>query len=92
MIDDDDEDITFVIIDGDADEHVMGLEYAGMLDENFGDPESLMNSRDWLEKTIIAGGAKVHGMGIGMGRADLSIELEGWEYTITMKPILKEKS
>ncbi len=76
----------------DPDIHIRDLESNFELHEDFGDPESLMNSRDWLEEAITAKGAKIHGSGVGMGRADLDIELEGHEYIVSIKPRLAEKS
>lgn len=61
-----------------------------VLAPDFGDAEALLNSRDWLQKALEAQGAKITGKGIGMGAADLDIELEGHRYNITVRPIVSE--
>lgn len=58
-----------------------------ILDENFGDPETLYNSREWLTEALEAKGARRTGGGIGCGQADIDIILEGVEYHVTIKPI-----
>ena len=60
---------------------------AATLDEAFGDPETLLNSRDWLTKAVHAQGAKTVGSGVGCGQADIDIELEGMRYNISIRPI-----
>jgi hypothetical protein len=60
------------------------------LAEDFGDPLTLMNSRDWLQKAIEAKGAKVTGAGIGGGQADMDFRLEGCEFNVSLKPIIRE--
>lgn len=62
-----------------------------VLDENFGDPLSLWNSRKWLQEACEAKGAKFTGGGCGFGEADIDIILEGHEYHLTIKPVLKEQ-
>ena len=57
------------------------------LSEDFGDPETLLNSRDWLEKVVMAHGATVDGGGCGMGAADIDITLEGMRYNIKIRPL-----
>lgn len=59
------------------------------LHPGFGDVESMFNMRTWLEKAVTAQGAKVTGGGIGMGVADIDIELEGFGYWINIKPITR---
>ena len=56
------------------------------LAEDFGDPETLFNSRDWLQAALEAKGAKVTGGGIGMGGCDLDITLEDCKFNVSMKP------
>ena len=58
-----------------------------VLSEDFGDPETLFNSRDWLTKAVEAQGAKFTGGGVGMGQADIDIELEGMRFNISIKPL-----
>lgn len=59
------------------------------LDPDFGDPAQLLNMRKWLERACEAQGAKVTGGGIGMGTADVDIQLEGHGYYLTIKPIIR---
>lgn len=54
--------------------------------EGFGDPETLLNSRDWLRKAIEAKGAKVTGGGCGGGQADLDFTLEGCKFNVSLRP------
>ena len=56
---------------------------------DFGDPETLMNSRDWLRKAIEAQGAKVKGGGIGFGQADLDFTLDGCDFNVSLRPIVR---
>ena len=58
----------------------------GELHEDFGDPETLLNSRYWLQSALESKGAIPYGAGIGMGQADVSIMLEGMKYLVTIKP------
>lgn len=51
------------------------------------DVEAFFNMRDWLQKACEAKGAKMTGGGIGMGQADIDIELEGCHYNISIKPL-----
>ena len=57
------------------------------LSEDFGDPETLLNSRDWLQKAVEAKGAKMVGGGVGCGQADIDIEIEGMRFNISIRPI-----
>lgn len=57
------------------------------LADGFGDPETLFNSRDWLQKAVEAKGAKMIGGGIGCGQADIDIELEGCRFNLSLRPI-----
>lgn len=61
------------------------------LDDSFGDPETLFNSREWLQKSVESGGAKVIGGGIGCGQGDLSILLDGCRFTVSIKPVFDAK-
>lgn len=58
------------------------------LADGFGDPETLLNSRDWLKAALKSKGAKVDGGGIGCGQADLDIEIEGCRYNVSIRPII----
>lgn len=51
------------------------------------DTEAFLNMRDWLKKACEAQGAKMTGGGIGMGQADIDIELDGCRYNISIKPL-----
>jgi len=62
------------------------------LHEDFGDPKQLLNMRQWLQDALEVKGAKFTGGGVGMGEADLDIILEGHEYNINIKPIMKGES
>ncbi len=64
-----------------------GLAGIPMLSEDFGDPETLLNSRDWLQSALEAKGAVFEGGGIGQGRADIDIELEGCRYNVAIRPL-----
>lgn len=59
-----------------------------VLAPEFGDYESLWNSRKWLESAVEKAGAKVTGGGCGMGGADVDITLEGMRYYLTIRPAL----
>lgn len=56
--------------------------------ESFGDPVTLMNSRDWLQRALESKGAKMIGGGCGMGQADIDILLDGCKFNISIRPIL----
>ena len=51
------------------------------------DVEAFFNMRDWLQKVCEAQGAKMVGGGVGMGQADIDIELDGCHYNISIKPL-----
>ena len=55
--------------------------------EEFGDPETLLNSRDWLRSALEAKGAKINGGGMGCGQADLDIVLEGCRFNVSIRPL-----
>lgn len=63
------------------------VELAGAV--SFGDPETLLNSREWLQAALEAKGATITGGGIGCGQADLGIELEGCPFTVSIRPIVR---
>lgn len=56
---------------------------------NFGDAETLFNSRAWLEAALSARGASIVGGGIGCGQADLSIMLDGFPFTVSIRPVIR---
>lgn len=57
------------------------------LSDDFGDPLTLLNSREWLQKALEAKGAKVTGAGVGCGQADLDIMLEGCKFNVSIRPL-----
>jgi len=65
-------------------------EAIGELHQDFGDPETLLNSRDWLRTAVEEKGAKFEGGGIGFGQADIDVLIEGCRYNISIKPILND--
>lgn len=58
------------------------------LSDDFGDPHTLLNSRDWLQKACEGKGAKIVGGGCGCGQADIDVIIEGHKFNISIKPIL----
>ena len=59
-----------------------------VLDESFGDPETLLNSRAWLESALINKGATITAKGCGFGGADLSVLIEGFKFNVCIRPEL----
>lgn len=59
---------------------------ADRLADDFGDPIALLNSRTWLDKAMVAAGAKITGGGCGCGQADSDIELEGCKFNVSIRP------
>ena len=57
------------------------------LSDDFGDPETLFNSRDWLKGVLEARGAKVTGGSVGGGSAELDVLLEGHKFIVRIWPI-----
>lgn len=55
----------------------------------FLDMDAAFNMRDWLQKALEAKGGKVTGGGFGGGQADLWIMLDGCEFMVSIKPVLK---
>ncbi len=58
-----------------------------VLAEDFGDPVTLLNSREWLQKALEAKGARITGGGCGFGQADLDMVLEGCKFNVSIKPL-----
>jgi hypothetical protein len=56
------------------------------LSEDFGDPIALLNSREWLQKSLEARGARITGGGVGGGQADLDFELDGCRFNVSIRP------
>ena len=63
---------------------VEGLDLGGC------DADEALNMRAWLEKALEAAGAKVTDAGMGMGGADVGINLDGAAFSVRIKPRLKE--
>ena len=51
------------------------------------DVEAAFNSREWLQCAVESKGAKVTGSGVGCGQADIDIELEGFRFNVSIKPL-----
>lgn len=51
------------------------------------DVETFLSIRNWVSDACTAKGATFLGGGVGCGVADLQIEIEGFEYNITIKPL-----
>ena len=51
------------------------------------DVEAFLNMRQWLQDAVEAKGAKFDGGGIGLGQADIDIELDGARYHISIRPL-----
>lgn len=50
------------------------------------DVKAFMNIRTWVEEALEAKGAKVTDAGIGMGRADLGVVIDGAPFSISIRP------
>lgn len=53
------------------------------------DTDAFFAMREWLTKAVEAAGAKKDGGGIGMGQADIDVELDGCRYNIAIRPLPK---
>lgn len=53
------------------------------------DVHAFLNMRDWVQAACEAKGAKMTGGGVGCGQADIDIELEGYHYNISIKPLAR---
>ena len=51
------------------------------------DTEAFFNMRDWLQRACETAGARQTGGGIGLGQADIDIELEGHHYNVSIRPL-----
>lgn len=61
-------------------------EFGDHLDEM--DVEAFLNAREWLEKALVSAGAIVTDAGVGGGRADVGIMLNGAPFSVQLKPRL----
>lgn len=50
------------------------------------DLEAFMNARDWFETAITAAGGEITDAGIGMGRADLGVLIDGAQFSVHIIP------
>lgn len=50
------------------------------------DIEAFLNIRDWFMAAITEHGGKIVDTGMGVGKADLGVELEGYEYSLSIRP------
>ncbi len=50
------------------------------------DIEAFLNMRDWFEVAIENHGGKIIDGGMGVGRADIGVELEGVEFSVQIRP------
>jgi len=50
------------------------------------DIEAFLNMRDWFEAAIKNHGGKLIDGGMGMGRADIGVELGGVEFGVQIRP------
>jgi hypothetical protein len=55
----------------------------------FTDMEAAINMRMWLQHACEEKGAKVVGSGYGFGAGDLDLEIEGFLYNVSIKPIAR---
>lgn len=51
------------------------------------DIQAFFNLRDWLERALEAAGARTTGGGMGLGAADVSIEMDGFGYVVSIRPL-----
>ena len=58
------------------------------MDKNDIDWEELYNIREWVADAIVTKGAHIHGCGFGMGQADLDFKLDGFLFSLSVKPML----
>lgn len=58
------------------------------LSDNFGDPETLLHSREWLRAALYAKGATYGGgSGCGCGQADIDVVIEGKRFNVSIHPL-----
>ena len=50
------------------------------------DIEAFLNMRDWFEAAITNHGGKIIDGGMGVGRADIGVELDGVEFGVQIRP------
>lgn len=58
-------------------------------DLGFTDIEAAFNMRDWLQSALIAKGATMTGSGMGCGGADLWFSIDGCEFFVSIKQVLR---
>jgi hypothetical protein len=79
---------TYAVSGGEAVPYGFGSKGGGLTSM---DTEAFFNMRDWLRKACEAAGGRFTGGGIGMGQADIDIELEGCHYNISIRPLPRAK-
>ncbi len=50
------------------------------------DIEAFLNMRDWFETAITNHGGKIIDGGMGVGKADIGVELDGCEFSVQIRP------
>ena len=50
------------------------------------DTYAFLNMRDWFEAAIENHGGKLIDGGMGVGRADIGVELDGVEFSVQIRP------
>jgi hypothetical protein len=48
--------------------------------------KDVLNKRNWLEKLLSKEKVTVKGSGIGFGQGDIDVEIDGRQYTISIRP------
>lgn len=54
------------------------------------DVEAFLNMRTWFEDAIKAKGGRITDGGMGFGRADIGVEIDGCGYSVSIRPRLKD--
>ena len=54
------------------------------------DIEAFLNMRDWFQDAITTKGGKIIDTGMGGGRADLGVEIDGYEYGVQIIPRMEK--
>ena len=50
------------------------------------DIDAFLNMRDWFQSAIEKYGGEIIDSGMGSGRADLGVELDGCEFSVQIRP------
>lgn len=54
------------------------------------DVTAFLNMRTWFEDAIKAKGGKITDGGIGLGRADIGVDIDGCGYSVSIRPRMKD--